>query len=361
MSAKAIVLYPVYPIERKTPLRARTPISSITFVDGRRSAQAISVSVAPAVVATSTVRNFATRSRGVVAGLISRLPKKRNNSVDPARAGDHPKPSWKSNGSRNAAPLMPTRNAVPPTAAARNVLTRKASSGTSGDRARKRWTIANVPTATVTHPSTATTGQDTVGEPRSAASTTRQPSEIAVLTKPIQSSGPGSPRACRGMIRKATPSATIPSGRLIRKIHGHVAYDVMSPPTAGANTGATSAGQVRYATALMMLDFPVARRTTNRPTGTIIAPPAPCATRMMLNSVRLVLKEQSTEASVKRAMAKRNVCRAPRRAANQPLTGMSAATVARYAVAVMPICDDVTPKDRAMLGAAVSLIHISEP
>ena len=62
---------------------------------------------------------------------------------------------------------------------------------------------------------------------------------------------------------------------------------------------------------------------------------------------------------VKSAMAKRNVCRAPRRAANQPLTGMSAATVARYAVAVMPICDDVTPKDRAMLGAAVATMVAS--
>ncbi len=69
--------------------------------------------------------------------------------------------------------------------------------------------------------------------------------------------------------------------------------------------------------------------TIVRPTGTIIAPPAPCSTRMATSSPRLVLAAQPTEASVNTAIAVRNTSRLPNRRVSQPLSGMSTARVSR--------------------------------
>ena len=80
----------------------------------------------------------------------------------------------------------------------------------------------------------------------------------------------------------------MPSGTLIRKIHRQEAYVLRMPPSAGAITGATRAGQVRYAMALTSSDLAVVRSTTSRPTGTIIAPPTPCSTRVPVSIGRLV-------------------------------------------------------------------------
>ena len=151
-------------------------------------------------------------------------------------------------------------------------------------------------------------------------------------------------------------NATMPSGTLIRKIHGQLATETIQPPRAGASTGASSAGQVRYAVASSRSRFAVARRTTSRPTGTIIAPPMPCRIRATTSIHRLLLTAQSAEATVNVAMAQSSIRRPPNRSVSQPLTGIPMAMVTRYAVIAMLMSIAATPRSAAIAGAAVAMI-----
>ncbi len=65
------------------------------------------------------------------------------------------------------------------------------------------------------------------------------------------------------------------------------------------------------------------------PTGTIMAPPAPCSTRLRVSMVRSWLSAHSSEATVNVAMARQNTRRAPKRSASQLLSGIPIATVMR--------------------------------
>jgi hypothetical protein len=116
---------------------------------------------------------------------------------------------------------------------------------------------------------------------------------------------------------------------LTRKIQCQEVYVVITPPRRGAMTGAARAGQVSNESVRIRADLSVTLSTASLPTGTIMAPPTPCATRMRLSSARLVLAAQRTDATTKIAMAARNTRRAPKRRAIQPLSGMSAASVSR--------------------------------
>jgi hypothetical protein len=98
---------------------------------------------------------------------------------------------------------------------------------------------------------------------------------------------------------------------LITKIQRQDAYVLSTPPSAGATSGATRAGQVRYAMARTRSVFAVVRMTTRRPTGTIIAPPAPCSTRVATSIGRSAASAQPAEARVNTAMAVPNTRRAP--------------------------------------------------
>ncbi len=138
----------------------------------------------------------------------------------------------------------------------------------------------------------------------------------------------------------------------MRKIHRQLAYVLRKPPSAGAITGATRAGQVRYAMALTSSDLAVVRSTTSRPTGTISAPPAPWSTRATVSIGRLVATAQPTEARVKIATAVVKIRRAPKRSVSQPLIGMSTATVSTYEVTATFTAIGETSRLSAMCGAA---------
>ncbi len=75
--------------------------------------------------------------------------------------------------------------------------------------------------------------------------------------------------------------------------------------------------------------FVTVRRTTSRPTGTIIEPPIPCTTRAKTSISMDFDMPQSTEPTVKMRMATRNTSRAPSRSANQPEAGRNTAMVSR--------------------------------
>ena len=104
---------------------------------------------------------------------------------------------------------------------------------------------------------------------------------------------------------------------------------VMKPPTGGPITVAMSPGQVMVAMARINWVLGVLRSTTNRPTGTIIAPPIPWKIRARMNWIRPVDMPQKTDAIVKTTMAVPNTVRAPKRSAIQPLIGMKIASVTR--------------------------------
>ena len=105
--------------------------------------------------------------------------------------------------------------------------------------------------------------------------------------------------------------------------------------------------------------FGVSASTTRRPTGTIIAPPTPCRTRIATSSARLVLSAHPSEASVKTAIAVRKMRRAPNRIVSQPLTGISTASVTRYAVMISAVDVTGTSSDTAIRGVAVVTIVAS--
>jgi hypothetical protein len=75
----------------------------------------------------------------------------------------------------------------------------------------------------------------------------------------------------------------------------------------GAITGEISAGQTRYAVIRMRSLFAVRASTTGRPTGTIIAPPAPYSTRITTSSAKFWQSSHPNDESVKSAIANRKM------------------------------------------------------
>ena len=114
-----------------------------------------------------------------------------------------------------------------------------------------------------------------------------------------------------------------------RKIQRQLAYSVTRPPSGGPRIGATRPGQVMVAIARISRGFSVARRTTSRPTGTIMAPPMPCTTRAAVKPHSPSASPHSTEAAVNTPIALANTVRLPKRSAAQPLIGMNTASVSR--------------------------------
>src|SRR5690606_38635444 len=102
-----------------------------------------------------------------------------------------------------------------------------------------------------------------------------------------------------------------------------------------------------------MSDFSAVFSTAIRPTGTIIAPPTPCSTRMITSMVRLWLSAQPSEARVKITIADRKTGRVPYRRVSQLLSGISTASVIRYAAETRPTAAGSTPNASAIRGAEV--------
>ena len=77
-----------------------------------------------------------------------------------------------------------------------------------------------------------------------------------------------------------------PIGTLMRKIQCHEKYVVMKPPSGGPQIGPISAGIVTSAIAWTSSRLSMLRTRMRRPTGVIIAPPAPCMMRANTNCER---------------------------------------------------------------------------
>ena len=103
----------------------------------------------------------------------------------------------------------------------------------------------------------------------------------------------------------------------------------MKPPTGGPTIGPIVAGIISHAIERTSSAFDTTRSITSRPTGDIIAPPAPCSILAATRAQRVGAWAHSTEPRVNRAIAARNTEREPNRSAMRPLAGMNIASVNR--------------------------------
>src|SRR5579862_6961633 len=129
----------------------------------------------------------------------------------------------------------------------------------------------------------------------------------------------------------------------------------MKPPSGGPITGPTSAGTVTQAIALTSALLSIERSSTSRPTGVIIAPPAPCRMRAMTSSVTEEDSAQPIEPTMKTATAIENTMRAPKRSAVQPLAGMNTASDSRYEVMASFSVSGLVPMSAAIAGSEVEM------
>jgi hypothetical protein len=86
---------------------------------------------------------------------------------------------------------------------------------------------------------------------------------------------------------------------------------------------------VSVASACTISLFGTLRRSTSRPTGTIMAPPMPWKNRARTKPASESADAQASEPAMNTPMAARNTVRAPNRSAIQPDTGMKIARLTR--------------------------------
>jgi len=129
----------------------------------------------------------------------------------------------------------------------------------------------------------------------------------------------------------------------------------MKPPSGGPITGPTSAGTVTQAIALTSALLSMERSSTSRPTGVIIAPPAPCRMRAITKWLTEVDSAQPIEPIMKTATARLNTMRAPKRSAVQPLAGMNTASDNRYEVMASFSVSGLVPISAAIAGSEVAI------
>ena len=99
--------------------------------------------------------------------------------------------------------------------------------------------------------------------------------------------------------------------------------------------------------------FGMARSSTRRPTGTIMAPPTPWRKRAATKASSERLTAQHSDPTMNTAMALANVVRAPTRSATQPLMGMKTARLIKYEVSASLSAMGSTARSRAIMGSAV--------
>src|ERR1700733_5014443 len=333
MSASPTVLYTVNPTDRVTPLIRASPAITAIGVAAEVNPSTATATVVPAVAASSTARNPNRLISGVVAGLIATLPANTNAVTAPDFTGDQPNWVWNISGSRNGTAPQTSQYAMTPACVPRNVGTPSVRRLSSGNAVRRRCRAAAVSSATDPVRSTAVSSAGGAGSATRCAPEVSPPRPRQVSTTPPQSSGGGAPLAALSgpsvTSRHAAQNAITPSGTLIRNIQCHDAYVVISPPASGAITGASSPGHTTYDVTRSRSSLAAREITIVRPTGTIIAPPAPCSTRIPTSMPRLTLAAQPIEARVNSAIAVRKITRLPSRRVSQPDSGISTASVSR--------------------------------
>ncbi len=133
----------------------------------------------------------------------------------------------------------------------------------------------------------------------------------------------------RGTKRATAAAPSTATGILTKKIIRQEATERINPDTVGPTSGPTRAGMVNQLIAATKRSRGAAVTTISRPTGVIIAPPAPCTKRAATSWPSDWDRPHSTDPARNTPMAIRNIRRAPNRSATQPEAGANTASVNR--------------------------------
>lgn len=120
-------------------------------------------------------------------------------------------------------------------------------------------------------------------------------------------------------------------------------------------SGPIKAGTVSQAMAETSWSRRVARTSTRRPTGVIIAPPMPCRKREPTKASSEFAKAQKIDPTTKTPIAMRNTRLAPNRSAIQPETGMKIASATKYEVSASFSVIGLVPISAAIAGSDVAM------
>src|SRR3984885_10618186 len=161
---------------------------------------------------------------------------------------------------------------------------------------------------------------------------------VPASRNPGRSNGPGGCSEPRGRNSAPKTSAGNPTGRLRGKIQRQESPSTSRPPITGPSAGATSVGTISSRFALIRSAGGYARNIIAIPTGISSPPPAPCTARNTTSSGSDVATPHSADAAVNSPMAASTTLRAPNRSPTQPDTGITTASVTRYAVTT-PLTD----------------------
>ena len=127
----------------------------------------------------------------------------------------------------------------------------------------------------------------------------------------------------------------------------------MAPPISGPSTGPSMAGRVSTDMAETSSFLGVLRNSTSRPTGSIIAPAIPWATRATISWVRSWARPQAADEIANIATATVNTSRAPKRSATQALIGMKTVAASMNMVTTRFMCSRSSSRASAMVGRAL--------
>ncbi len=194
-----------------------------TGVCGVRNAQASRASTFSAPLISSNFLNPSPRKRGVVAGLMVRLPTNTASTSKPEWNASMPNPTWNSSGSKKGTALMEARNSEPPYMVTRKVGTWRASRRIIGHRARLKCRSAYIKVTTPVATRARVSVVFTCCAPIISMAQTRLTIATEVAIKPGVSNGRRVSSLISGIMRSASTMAISPSGTLIKKIQRQLA------------------------------------------------------------------------------------------------------------------------------------------
>ena len=177
----------------------------------------------------------------------------------------------------------------------------------------------------------ATSGQGSATTCRPTVSSPNMPSAKASPTsaRPRISGLPGLVGGMAGIFHATSRKPITPIGTLIQNTARQPKRSVKIPPSGGPVTGPSKAGIVSHAMAESSSSLRTPRNSKSRPTGNIMAPPAPCRMRKPIRSSKPRACPESAEAATKTIIASMKTRLAPKRSAIQLENGMKTVSATR--------------------------------
>ena len=328
-SAKTSVFSAVNCRLRASPPAASSRKIAATGQAGLSSASAPMPIAATQPLAISAVRKPVRRSSGRTIGFIAKAPSAVAKETKPLSVALMPKPICSMTGIRKGTAPAPVRKMLPARAGSRKLGMRNSERSTAGRSRRRMWRTASTPAASPSTSAAAEIHPGTTCRPTVSIPNITSASAAPVSARPARSGGPGRVGATCGIFHATSTKPITPIGTLIQNTARQENRSVSTPPSGGPVTGPSSAGMVSQAMAESMSFFATPRSSSNRPTGTIMAPPSPCSTRKATSSPSPCARPHSSDEQTKTTIASMKTRFAPKRSAIQAEKGMKTVSATR--------------------------------